>query len=156
RDPERVLRVGYVSPDLCGHVVAKFFSPVLMHHDRKRVHAICYADIQSPDDVTRQLSRGAAQWRLIRGRSDTEVADLVRADRIDIPVALAGHTGTRLGVSARRPAPLQATWIGYPATTGLAAIQFLFADALTMPHDQEAMAVEEIVRLPTSFCCYAP
>lgn len=156
RIPDRVLRVGYVSPDLCGHVVAKFFSPVLMHHDRQRIHAICYADIQSPDDVTRRLSRGAAQWRLIRGRDDDAVANLIRADRIDILVDLAGHTGTRLGVFARRPAPVQITWLGYPATTGLPAIQFMLADAWTIPQGQEPVTAEEVLRLPASFCCYSP
>jgi protein O-GlcNAc transferase len=155
-DEERLLRVGYVSPDLCGHVVAKFFAPVLTHHDRGRIHAICYADISTPDEVTRLLNRRAADWRLIRGRSDAEVANLIRADRIDILVDLAGHTGTRLGVFGLRAAPLQVSWLGYPATTGLAAIPFMLGDWWTMPGDYDNRNVEEIVRLPTSFCCYEP
>jgi protein O-GlcNAc transferase len=155
RDEERILRVGYVSPDLCGHVVAKFFLPVLTHHDRRRVHAICYADISSPDDVTRLLNRRAADWRLIRGCSDAVVANLIRTDHIDILVDLAGHTGTRLSVFGLRPAPLQVSWLGYPATTGVAAIPFMLCDRWTFPDNQD-IAVEGIERLPTTFCCYEP
>src|SRR5262249_39171271 len=150
------LRVGYLSADLLGHVVIKFFGPVLLHHDRSQVQPFCYADILTPDAVTERLRSLAAQWRIIHGRSDDEVARLVHADRIDILVDLAGHTGSRLGVFARYPAPVQVTWLGYPATTGLKALHYRLTDAVADPPGEPVSDVEELVRLPGCFCCYMP
>jgi predicted O-linked N-acetylglucosamine transferase (SPINDLY family) len=113
---ERPLRVGYLSQDLLGHVVMKFFGPVLANHDRTKVETFCYADILSPDAVTGHLRALASGWRVIHGLNDDEVARRIQQDRIDVLVDLAGHTGNRLGVFARRPAAVQITWLGYPAT----------------------------------------
>ncbi len=156
RDPEGPLRVGYVSQDLLGRVVVKFFGPVLAHPDRRAVEASCYADILSPDAVTGHLRGLAAAWRDVHGRSDEEVAEMVRRDRIDVLVDLAGHTGNRLGVFARRPAPVQVTWLGYPATTGLPTIQYRLTDAVADPEGGERAETEELVRLPGCFCCFLP
>jgi predicted O-linked N-acetylglucosamine transferase (SPINDLY family) len=156
RDPDRPLRVGYVSGDLVNHVVVKFFGPVLAHHDPRRVQACCYADLLAPDAVTEKLRGLSAGWRVIHGRSDEEVARQVRQDRIDVLVDLAGHTGNRLGVFARRPAPVQLSWLGYPATTGLEAIQYRLTDAAADPPGEAAGDVEELVRLPGCFCVFLP
>src|SRR5262249_33609765 len=147
RDPDRPLRVGYVSGDLLGHVVVKFFGPVLAHHDPRQVQPFCYADVLAPDAVTAKLRTLSPGWRVIHGRSDAEVARQVRQDHIDVLVDLAGHTGNRLGVFAR-PAPVQVTWLGYPATTGLQAIGYRLTDAIADPPGADADAVEELVRLP--------
>jgi predicted O-linked N-acetylglucosamine transferase (SPINDLY family) len=156
RDPERRLRVGYVSPDFLQHVVAHFFDPVLVHHDRGAVEVICYSDVLLGDAVTARLRGLADGWRPIHGLSDEEVAELVRADGIDILVDLAGHTGGRLGLFARRPAPVQITWLGYPATTGLSSIQYRLTDEIADPPGESVCHTEELVRLPGGFAVYMP
>jgi hypothetical protein len=104
RGPDRRLRVGYVSPDFLQHIVAHFIDPVLAHHDPRAVEAVCYSDVLLGDAVTERLRTLSHRWRLIHGKSDEEVAALVRSDAVDILVDLAGHTGGRLGLFARRPA----------------------------------------------------
>lgn len=156
RDPHRRLRVGYVSPDLIRHVLIHFFEPVLAHHDPRAVEAVCYSDVLLGDAVTDRLRSLAHGWRDIHGRSDAEVAAQVRADGMDLLVDLAGHTGGRLGLFARRPAPVQLTWLGYPATTGLAAIHYRLTDAVADPPGEPSCHTEELVRLPGGFCAYLP
>jgi predicted O-linked N-acetylglucosamine transferase (SPINDLY family) len=156
RDLNRRLRVGYVSPDLVKHVLVHFFEPALAHHDPAQVQAVCYADVLLGDAVTARLRSLAHGWRSIHGQSDDEVASLVRQDRIDILVDLAGHTGGRLGLFARRPAPVQVSWLGYPATTGLDAMQYRLTDAVADPPGEPPGHTEELVRLPDGFCAYLP
>jgi tetratricopeptide (TPR) repeat protein len=123
RRADRRLRVGYVSADFQGHVVAHFVAPVLAHHDPTAFEVICYAEVFAPDQTTQRLRGLAHRWVSVCGLGDAEVARRIQEDRVDILVDLAGHTGTRLGVFARRPAPVQVTWLGYPATTGLEPIR---------------------------------
>lgn len=157
RSPNRPLRVGYVSPDFRTHAVAYFFEPILAHHDRARVEPVCYAEVPAPDATTVRLQALAAGWRPTVGLTDVQVAEQVRRDRIDILVDLAGHTsGHRLGVFARRPAPVQVTYLGYPNTTGLDAIDYLLTDAVVDPPGEPKWSTEEPYRLPGLFCCYAP
>jgi predicted O-linked N-acetylglucosamine transferase (SPINDLY family) len=156
RDPDRRLRVGYVSPDFLQHIVAHFFDPVLAHHDPGQVEAVCYSDVLLGDAVTDRLRSLAHGWRPIHGRSDEEVAAMVREDRIDILVDLAGHTGGRLGLFARAPAPVQVTWLGYPATTGLGNVHYRLTDAIADPPGDPPCHTEELVRLPGGFCAYFP
>ena len=156
RDPNRRLRVGYVSPDFLQHVVAHFIDPVLAHHDRQKVEAICYSDVLLGDAVTERLRSLAHGWRPIHGKSDNEVARLVQEDRIDILVDLAGHTGGRLRLFALRPAPVQVTWLGYPATTGLSSMQYRLTDEVADPPGEPSCHTEELVRLPGGFCAYLP
>src|SRR5262249_24582110 len=119
----RRLRVGYVSPDFRSHAVASFVQPLLRHHDRGPGEAVCYAEVEAPDEATARLRGLADHWRGTVGLSADEVADLVRHDGIDVLVDLAGHTaGDRLLAFARRPAPVQVSYLGYPCTTGLPAI----------------------------------
>jgi predicted O-linked N-acetylglucosamine transferase (SPINDLY family) len=153
----RRLRVGYVSPDFVNHAVAYFFEPVLAAHDRGRFEIFCYSNVRVPDKVTERLRGQSDAWREIAGLSDDQVAALVREDQIDILVDLAGHTArNRLLVFARRPAPVQATWLGYPNTTGLDAIDYRLTEAVSDPAGSEAWHSEKLWRLPETFSCYRP
>jgi protein O-GlcNAc transferase len=158
RDPGRRLRVGYVSPDLRQHSVAYFTEPLLAAHDPDAVEVTCYAAVKKRDDVTERLQSCAGARRNILGMSDAAAADCIRADRIDILVDLAGHTaGNRLGVFARRPAPVQATYIGYPNTTGLTRVDYRLTDAGADPPGEDAsLYTEELYRLPRCFLAYRP
>jgi predicted O-linked N-acetylglucosamine transferase (SPINDLY family) len=158
RTPERLLRVGYVSPDLHEHPVAFFLEPVLVSMDRSRFHVTCYSGVARPDAMTLRLRGLADAWRDIAGLPDADVAESIRADRIDILVDLAGHTaGRRLLVFARRPVPVQVTHFGYPNTTGLAAMDYRISDPYADPPGQtEAFHTEELVRLPEVAWCYQP
>ncbi|MEP6655515.1 MAG: tetratricopeptide repeat protein, partial [Myxococcales bacterium] len=124
RDPDRRLRVGYVSADFRQHAVASFIEPIIQAHNRAHVHVTCYSD-GMPDVVTtriREVARPDA-WRDVRLLTDDGLAKQIIEDRIDVLVDLAGHTaGNRLLTFARRPAPVQVTYCGYPGTTGLSAI----------------------------------
>ena len=156
-DPKRRLRIGYVSPDLRAHPVAYFVEPILAHHDREAVEVFAYAEVAAPDGWTARLRGLTDHWRATAGLSDAEMARLVREDQIDILVDLAGHTArNRLLVFARKPAPVQVSYLGYPCTTGVAAVDYRLGDAVTDPPDEPPGTVEELVRLASVFCCYAP
>ncbi len=156
-DPERRLRVGYVSPDFRAHSVAFFIEPLLSGHGRQVVEVVCYSDVPRHDAVTTRLRATADLWRDIHGLKDDVVADRVRADGIDILVDLAGHTAhNRLAMFARRPAPVQVTYLGYPGTTGLAAMDYRLTDAVADPDGEDHGYTEQLVRLPPPFLCYQP
>ena len=154
----RRLRVGYLSPDFAHHAVAYFIEPVLSAHDRTHIEVFCYANVAAPDRFTERLRGLAEHWCDIARLDDEAAAALIRADNLDILVDLAGHSARhRLLVLARRPAPVQATWIGYPNTTGLDAIDYRLTDAVSDPIGQtEAFHSERLVRLPANFSCYRP
>ncbi len=157
-DPQRRLRVGYVSGDFRSHSVAFFIEPVLIHHDRTRFEVFCYSCHAREDNVTQRFKSHADHWRSLVGVSDEDAARQIRADGIDILVDLAGHTeGNRLLVFARKPAPVQVTYIGYPNTTGFESIDYRFTDAWADPAGQtERYHTETLVRLPRGFLCYQP
>src|SRR3989338_7777659 len=99
----------------------------------------------------------AVQWRDIRALNDERAANMIREDAIDILVDMAGHTGgSRLMVFARKPAPIQVTWLGYPNTTGLPAVDYRLTDSISDPPDERALYTEKLIRLPGAFFCYAP
>lgn len=152
----RRLKIGYVSPDLRSHSVAYFFEPLLRRHDRQAVEVFCYAEVIRPDAVTARLQRLADHWLSIVGLSDDELTKRIKADGIDILVDLAGHTAwNRLAVFARKPAPLQVTWLGYANTTGLTAMDYRLVDAVTDPVGRaDACASETLLRLTDGFLCY--
>ena len=156
RVPERPLRVGYVSADFRTHSVSFFVEPLLRAHNRSAVEAVCYSDTGTPDAVTARLRAGAALWRPIIDLSDARVAEMVRADGIDILVDLAGHTaGNRLALFAGKVAPIQVSWLGYPNTVGLTAIDYRLTDAIADPDGiADTHHVEKLVRLPHGFLCY--
>lgn len=157
-DPNRRLRLGYVSPDFRGHPVAFFLEPVLEAHRREAFEVTCYSNVARPDDLTARFAALADHWRPIHGLPDGQVADEIRADRIDILVDLAGFTtGGRLLVLARKPAPVQVSWLGYPNTTGLPTVDYRLTDAWAdPPGETDAWHTEELVRLPRGFLCYRP
>lgn len=156
--PTRRLRIGYVSPDFRAHACAFFVEPLFRHHHRDDVEVIAYAEVAHPDAVTRRLQRLADGWRSTVGLSDEQVAALIRDDAIDVLVDLAGHTANaRLLALARKPAPVQVTYLGYPATTGLDVMDFRITDAVTEPPgDAEPFYTETLVRLPHTLWCYQP
>ncbi|HVT87787.1 MAG TPA: tetratricopeptide repeat protein [Tepidisphaeraceae bacterium] len=157
RDPNRPLRVGYVSPDLRRHAVAWFMLPVFLNHDPKQVQVFGYAQASESDAIAEQFRSRCVGWRVTVGRTDAQIAEQARADGIDILVDLAGHTGgNRLGAFGYRPAPVQVTYLGYPNTTGMSAIHYRLTDAVADPPGEERCHTEELVRLPGTFCCFAP
>ena len=159
RSPDRRLRVGYVSPDFKQHPVGLYIEPAIAGHDRAAFEVVCYSDVDgSGDEVTERLKASADVWRATSTVDDADVAELIRADRIDILVDLAGHTArNRLRVFARKPAPVQVTYLGYSSTTGLAAMDYLLADAhLAPPGMHDRCATERVVRLPRTCVCYVP
>ena len=150
-DPDRRLRIGYVSPDFHLHAVNYFFEPLLAAHHRERVEVYCYAEVSRPDVVTRRLTELADGWRSTIGMTDLQVARKIHEDRIDVLIDLAGHTGTRLPVFSYRPAPVQATYLGYLTTTGLAAMDYWITDEVLHPRNTVELASESLYRLPR--CC---
>ena len=154
-DPDRTLRIAYLSPDFRQHAVSFFFEPLLQHHDPQQVEVFCYAEVKRPDHVTQRLQRLAHHWRSSVGLSDLQLAQRIHDDRIDILVDLAGHTaGNRLGACAYKPAPIQATYLGYCTTTGLAAMDYWITDHVLHPQDTVERAVETIYRLPRCWVAY--
>jgi predicted O-linked N-acetylglucosamine transferase (SPINDLY family) len=158
RNPERRLRIGYVSPDFKQHAVAPMVLPLLACHDRERFELFCYAQVPKPDAMTERFRAQADQWRGTVGLSDEQMAGLIRQDRIDILVDLAGHTaGGRLLVFARKPAPVQIARQGYPDTTGLSTMDYRMTDALADPPGlTEGLHSEQLIRLPRTNWIYQP
>jgi len=156
RDPARRLRVGYVSPDFRNHACAFFLEPLLREHDRAQVEVHAYAEVAQPDAVTAQLRELVDVWHDTVGLTDEALAARIHADGIDVLVDLAGHTaGGRLLAFARKPAPVQLCWLGYPATTGLEAMDWRLTDAVAEPPGTaEHLYTEKLARLPNSLWCY--
>lgn len=155
--PGRRLRIGYVSPDFRRHSVAFFIEPLLANHIPAAVDVFCYADVARPDDVTARLKSYVPHWRGTQALTHAQLYEQIRNDCIDILVDLAGHTtGNRLPVFARRATPIQVTALGYPATTGLTAMDYRFCDDETDPAGADAFATEKLIGLPSGLHCYAP
>jgi len=156
--PERRLKIGYVSPDFHNHVVAMFFEPLLACRDHAAFEVYLYGEVQSPDAVTERLKGQADHWRSTLGNNDDVVAAMIRADGIDVLVDLAGHTaGNRLGVFARKPAPVQFSYlIGQGTATGLLAMDGFFADDAMVPPGSEPLFSERILRLGRVPLVYQP
>jgi len=156
-DPARKLRIGYVSPDFLAHSVANFVLAFLQHHDPKQVEIFGYHNHHISDSVTQRIKQLCHHWRDIADLDDTVVADRISQDKIDILVDLAGHTNnTRIPLFARKPAPIQVSWIGYPNTTGLNTMDYRITDTYADPVGQtEQYHSETLVRLPESFSCYS-
>jgi protein O-GlcNAc transferase len=158
RSPGRRLRIGYVSACFREHCQSFFTVPLLSHHDHERFEIYCYSDGDRPDALTARLQTLADGWRTIAGQNDEQVAQAITEDRIDILVDLMLHTsGNRLLVFARKPAPIQVTWLGYPGSTGLEAIDYRLTDPwLDPPGGPDELSSEQPLRLPHSFWCYDP
>ncbi|XP_044490348.1 probable UDP-N-acetylglucosamine--peptide N-acetylglucosaminyltransferase SPINDLY [Mangifera indica] len=161
KDPERPLVIGYISPDYFTHSVSYFIEAPLVYHDYENCKVVVYSAVVKADVKTvrfreKVLKKGGI-WRDIYGIDEKKVASMVREDKVDILVELTGHTANnKLGMMACRPAPVQVTWIGYPNTTGLPAIDYRITDSLADPPGTKQKHVEELVRLPECFLCYTP
>ncbi len=156
-DPKRRLKIGYFSPDLRRHSVAYFLEALLLNHDRREVEVICFAEVLKPDQKTEELRKITDDWHFTHGLSDQEFIQKVQENKIDIFVDLAGHTADhRLLVFAHKPAPIQITYLGYPATTGLSQIDYRLTDHWADPPDQEVFHTEKLVRIESGFLCYLP
>jgi predicted O-linked N-acetylglucosamine transferase (SPINDLY family) len=158
RDSHRRLRVGYVSADFRDHVVGQNILPLLEHHDRSQFEIFCYAQTPRPDPMTAHLRHYADNWRDIVGLTDDSVADQIRHDQIDILVDLALHTANnRLLVFARRPAPVQVTYLAYCGSSGMNAIDYRFSDPHFDPPGADlSIYSEQTLRLPRTYWCYQP
>jgi protein O-GlcNAc transferase len=158
RDPERRLRIGYVSADFRQHALSYFIEPAFELHDRTAFEVFCYHSGRVVDDVTRRLMRHVEHWHEIGDLDDTQAAELIRSESIDILLDLSGHLrGNRLQVFARRPAPVQMTYLAYPNTTGMAAMDYRLTDAVCDPPGAtERYYRETLVRLPRCMWCYRP
>lgn len=154
----RRLKVGYVSPDFRKHSVSYFIETVLANHDKLQFEVFCYENSFVQDEVTNRLRSFADHWRNIAGISDEKAEELLRDDEIDILIDLSGHSANnRLLLFARKPAPIQASWIGYPATTGLSAMDYRIVDNYTDPAGMhEQFYTEDPIRMPECFLCYLP
>ena len=157
-DLDRPLNIGYVSPDFYQHSVAFFFEPVLEHHNKEKFNVFCYADNALLDNVSNRLQTMCYKWRTTCGVSDEQLVDLFIKDKIDILVDLTGHTAkNRLLAFARKPAPIQISYIGYPNTTGLKAIDYRITDDIAdPPGEDDEYFTEKLIRLPGCFLCYKP
>ena len=158
RNAMRRLRVGYVSPYFRKHAVTFFLESVIEHHDRAAFDVLLYADVARPDEYSERLKGHGAVWRNTVGKSDETLAQMVRDDRVDILVDLSGHTpSNRLLAFARRAAPVQVTWNGYPNTTGMTAMDYRITDAYCdPPGSTEDLHSERLVRLPGIYMSWRP
>jgi predicted O-linked N-acetylglucosamine transferase (SPINDLY family) len=153
----RPLRVGFVSGDLRQHPVGIFLESVLAHLDRTRIEPHAYVTFVVEDDVTARLKTGFASWKKLTCLNRDQAARMIHDDGIDVLVDLAGHTNwSGLPVFAHRPAPVQASWLGFFATTGCRAIDYFIGDPHTLPADEAHHFVEQPWHLPDSYLCFTP
>lgn len=158
RNTARRLRLGYVSPHFRKHAMTFFFESTLRHHDREQFEVFLYADVAQPDEYSARLQSLGAVWRNTTDASDESLAAMVRSDAIDILVDLSGHTPrNRLLAFARRAAPVQVTWNGYPNTTGMRSMNYRVTDAICdPPGTTEHLHSETLVRLPDIYMTWQP
>lgn len=157
RDPERPLRIGYVSADLHLHSAALSFGPMLRHFDRGQFEVFCYDNGHHDDTVTQEFRQTATTWRAIDGHDDADVCTRIAADGIDILIDLSAHSaGNRLGIFARRPAPVQITAWGHANGTGMPEMDCLFTDPVTIPQEVRHLYAETLVDLPCTLTYESP
>jgi predicted O-linked N-acetylglucosamine transferase (SPINDLY family) len=157
-DPDRPLRIGYVSGHFRDHAVSLFSRPMILAHDRDAFHITCYSSGTAVDSMTDEFRHFAHQWRDISVTDDETAAQMVREDQIDILVDLAGHIGgNRLLLFARKRAPIQMTYLGYQHTTGMEVMDYRITDAVAdPPGETDHLYVEKLLRLEPGFFVYAP
>lgn len=157
KNTNRRLKVGYISPDFHQHSVRHSLEPLLANHDRELMEVYAYAEISKEDMVTSRYKGCVEHWVPTRGMSDAVLAERIRADAIDILVDLTGQTAkNRLGVFARKPAPVSVSWIGCGYTTGLTAIDYYLTDSAMAPDGSEELFSEKPWRLPSPGFTYRP
>jgi predicted O-linked N-acetylglucosamine transferase (SPINDLY family) len=158
RNSDRRLRIGYVSPDFREHPIGRFLLPLLANHDKSQFEVFAYAQVLVPDSTTQRLRSYVDHWRNITGTSDAQAADLIRKDQIDVLVDLTMHMAlNRLLVFARKPAPVQITYLAYCSSTGLQTIDYRLSDPyMDPPGGDESIYSERTIRLPDTYWCYEP
>lgn len=157
KDPERKLRLGYVSDWFDGRVLGHFLRNVIPHHDRGQYSTYAYSSTRQPDRYTAELRGAFEQWREIGALDDDAVAGRIREDAIDILIDLDGHLpGAHLLVFARKPAPVQVTWLGYWNTTGMRTVDYILTDSHATPEGSPQRFSEAPLHLPDTRICYAP
>jgi predicted O-linked N-acetylglucosamine transferase (SPINDLY family) len=157
RDPDRRLRIGFVSPDLGRHPVGFFLARVFESLGGRDCALVCYHTRAIRDDMSHRLAAAAHEWHEAAGLDDDALAARIRDDRIDILFDLSGHTADgRLLLFARRPAPIQVSWIGYVGTTGLKAMDYVLADRFHVPPEAEPHYCERVLWMPDGYVCYDP
>lgn len=156
-NPDRLLRIGYVSPNFVAHAAAYFFESTVASHDPSKVQIFGYSDVVRGDDHTERIKRHCSYWRDCAQLDDTRLAALIQEDKIDILVDLSGHTrGNRLAVFARKPAPVQITWNGYANTTGMSAMDYRISDYLADPPGlTEHLHTETLLRMPEAYMVFS-
>lgn len=156
-DPQRRLRIGYVSPDFRTHPVGFFLEAVLKAHAPEQVEIFCYSNEVFEDELTARLKTSADHWANITAMSDPDAAALIARDGIDILVDLTGHNdGNRLALFGARAAPVQVAWLGFYGTTGLCQMDYILADGIIIPPGEEPSFSENVWRLPGCYLCYSP
>jgi protein O-GlcNAc transferase len=156
RNPDRKLRIGYVSPYFYHQAESFFVAPLLKNHDRNQIEVHCYASVIRPDNMTERMRTATEFWHDVLGVSDADLAERIRNDRIDVLIDLAMHMAhNRMMLFARKPAPVQIAWLAYPGGTGLDAMDYRITDAYMDPLDKTtAYYREESYRLADCWCCY--
>ncbi len=155
---DRRLRIGYVSPDFRNHPVGRFILPLLTHHDRQAFEVVCFSDFPGEDAITRQIRACPDEWHTTHGLSDAQLGELIRAQRIDILIDLSLHmAGNRMLVFARKPAPLQITYLAYAGTSGMETMDYRLTDPhLDPPGLGGGRYSERSLHLPRTYWCYSP
>jgi predicted O-linked N-acetylglucosamine transferase (SPINDLY family) len=157
RQPDKLLRVGLVSGDLRNHPVGFFLEGILSAFDTRQLELVAYASHHPVDDLTDRLKPRFSEWRMVTGMTDESLARLIHDDGIDILIDLAGQTGfNRLPMFAWKPAPVQMSWLGYFATTGVPGMDYFLADPQVAPMDEAAHFSETVWRLPEIYYCFTP
>lgn len=158
KDPERRLRIGYVSADFYAHSVSHFIEPVFANHTHEKFEIFAYHSHTQTDHVTEKLKGYCDQWRFAQGMPVKQLADIIRNDRIDILIDLSGYTAySSVMTFAYKPAPIQIEWVGYPNTTGLVAMDYKITDAIADPPGlTEHLHTEMLLRMPECFSVYQP
>jgi protein O-GlcNAc transferase len=157
KDPARQIRVGLLSGDFRSHAVSFFLEPFLEHHDRGAMHITCFSTTAHEDAVTARFKSHSDSWCDLRGASADAIAAAIYKNTTDILLELSGHmAGHNLPAIAMQPAPVQVSYLGYPATTGLPEVTHRLVDSLTDPNAHEAFSSEQLIRLDPSFLCYRP
>ncbi|MCR9294348.1 MAG: tetratricopeptide repeat protein [bacterium] len=153
--PHQPLVVGFLSDGLGRHPVGYFIEGLLGNLDANRVQVICYSDRHREDDLSARLRSHVRDWRTVIGFNNQSLAEVISRDSIDILFDLCGHAGgNRMPVFAKRPAPVQITWMGYVGTTGLSTMDYLLADRFHVPVEEEQWYTERILRMPHDYICY--
>jgi len=157
-NPNKPLKIGFLSSDFCKHAISFFITPLLKHINRDGFKVIAYSNVKKPDEVTDAIKKHCDVWNDIANLSDENLSAQIGADQLDVLIDLNGHTANnRLAVFSQHIVPIQINWLGYPATTGLKSMHYRITDNIADPDkEQDKYYTEELIRLPNSFLCYEP